>query len=180
MYVYMLPLQIDQHTLLPTPTHDGGVEHTAATFDNPHTWLAQARSGAIILFPPQFYLLHHVSAFVPPADASVKTPDEYGAQRAALQAFLARTPTAAQASPADKLGTASIPWSHKVMSPAGLFARRRDGRMVLGLDKPGPELKGSGRGGDWESVVLVRFGKDGPREVEIRGRREVVEEEGKL
>ena len=70
-----------------------------------------------------------------------------------------------------------IPWSDKVISPAALFVRRGDGRIVLGLDKPGPELKGTTRGGDWERVVLVNFRKEGPRDVEVRGREEVVKEE---
>lgn len=55
--------------------------------------------------------------------------------------------------------------------------RKSDGRSVLGLDKPGPELVGSGRGGDGERVVLVRFSKEGPRDVEVRWRKEVLEEE---
>lgn len=55
--------------------------------------------------------------------------------------------------------------------------RKSDGRSVLGLDKPGPELKGSGRGGDESRVVLVKFRKEGPRDVEVRGRAEVLREE---
>lgn len=53
----------------------------------------------------------------------------------------------------------------------------KDGRSVLGLDHPGPELERSGRGGDGERVVLVRFRKEGPRDVEVRFRKEVLEEE---
>ena len=181
MYLYMLPLQTDQHTLLPTPTHDGGVEHTAATFDNPHTWLAQAQQGAIILFPPQFYLLHHISSFVPAPSPEKGTPKSYQAQRTALHAFLHQTPTTTgDAPPGDK--TARIPWSDKVISPTSLFMRKGDGKLVLGLDKPGPELRGSERGGDAERVVLVKFAKGGPSEVEVRNRGEVLAEEraGKL
>lgn len=63
------------------------------------------------------------------------------------------------------------------MSPHNLFIRESDGRIVLGLDKPGPELKGSGRGGDGERVALVRFTKAGPMEVEVRNRQEVLDEE---
>lgn len=63
------------------------------------------------------------------------------------------------------------------MSPRTLFVRGEDGRVVLGLEKPGPELEGSTRGGDWERVVLVRFTKKGPVEVEVRGREEIFEEE---
>lgn len=63
------------------------------------------------------------------------------------------------------------------MSPHHLFIRKQDKRIVLGLDKPGPELKGSERGGDWERVVLVNFGKGGPTNVEVRRRDDVLEEE---
>ena len=55
--------------------------------------------------------------------------------------------------------------------------RKSDGRSVLGLDKSGRELEGSKRSGDPERVVLVKFGKEGPRDVEVRRRREVLDEE---
>lgn len=73
-----------------------------------------------------------------------------------------------------------VAWGEKVMSPIGL-SMTADGRSVLGLDKPGVELEGSERRGDERRVVLVRFVKEGPREVEVRERREVLEEirEGK-
>ncbi|AEO59562.1 hypothetical protein MYCTH_2067496, partial [Thermothelomyces thermophilus ATCC 42464] len=197
MYLYMLPLDLPppppssgaggettatshdlllrQHrpALIPTPTHDGGVEHTAAAFDDAGAWLARARAGDIILFPPQSYLLHLVSQFCSPG-SNDNNQNDYGAQRAALLAFLRRTPTSAVA---DRAGTRMIPWSEKAISPAVLFVRRRDGRAVLGLDKPGPELRGSRRGGDWERVVLVDFRKEGPRNVEVRDREEVLKEE---
>lgn len=65
------------------------------------------------------------------------------------------------------------------MSPHSLFVREADGRVVLGLDRPGAELDGSGRGGHWEQVVLVNFGKHGPRDVEVRRREDVLTEERK-
>ena len=70
-----------------------------------------------------------------------------------------------------------IKWADKVMSPTGLMMLKSDGRSVLSLEKPGPELKGSGRGGDAERVVLVRFSKEGPRDVDVRYRKEVLAEE---
>jgi hypothetical protein len=70
-----------------------------------------------------------------------------------------------------------IPWAEKVMSPIGILMRKSDGRSVLGLEKPGPELKESGRGGDEKRVVLVKFSKDGPRDVEVRERDEILAEE---
>ena len=236
MYLYMLPLstgsegegsptaattfavpvpdQQPRATLIPTPAHDGGLEHTAAAFDDASAWLARARAGAIILFPPQFYLLHLVSEFLRPLpSSSTSTPTAapgpaaenrhhhhhhlpllLQSQRDALLAFLNATPTAPPSpspspSPSrtdDPLGTRQIPWSRKVISPAVLAAPRRrrggdggdgrgeDGRAVLALDRPGPELRGSGRGGDWERVVLVAFRDGTPRDVEVRWRRDVV------
>ncbi|KAK4239305.1 hypothetical protein C8A03DRAFT_43068 [Achaetomium macrosporum] len=187
MYLYMVPLSSESlqaanslpekhETIIPAPSHDGGLEHTAATFDDARTWLERARRGEIILFPPQFYLLHLVSQFLQPLSTTSpeSTTQEYQAQRTALLSFLSRIPTSQHT---DKQGTCYIPWPEKVISPTALFVRQRDGRMVLGLDKPGPELRGSQRGGDWDRVVLVRFEKDGPRDVEVRWREEVVKEE---
>ncbi|KAK0624905.1 hypothetical protein B0T17DRAFT_507941 [Bombardia bombarda] len=194
MYVYMLPLspaasskpagslkQETTTTIIPTPTHDGGLEHTAATFDEPSAWLAKARAGEIILFPPQVFLLHLVSGLMqgaPPSD-SAALHAHYQAQRDALVKFLKKTPTTESGggTGAKKLHpTALIPWADKAVSPMVLFKRRSDSRLVLGLDKPGPELKGTTRGGDWDRVVLVRF-LEGPREVEVRWRDEVMREE---
>lgn len=70
-----------------------------------------------------------------------------------------------------------VPWADKVMSPIGLLMRKSDGRSVLGLEKPGPELRDSGRTGDEKRVVLVKFSKEGPRNVEVRERKDVLEEE---
>lgn len=72
-----------------------------------------------------------------------------------------------------------IKWADKVMSPIGLMMRKSDGRSVLGLEKPGPELRDSDRGGDEKRVVLVKFCKEGPRDVEVMERREVLEVERK-
>lgn len=199
MYLYMLPLtssspiadpsdpsQAQQTLMIPTPTHDGGLEHTAATFDNVHTWLAQARAGSITLFPPQFYLLHLLSSFLPAPDhphhqhqTKEWTTADYAAQRAAIVQFIKTTPTAAP-SAADRFGTHLIPWADKVISPEPLPLPQggADKRTVLRLDRPGPELKGSGRGGDWSRVVRVTFEKGTVRDVEVEGREAVVGGEG--
>lgn len=70
-------------------------------------------------------------------------------------------------------------WKDKCMSPIGLMMRKSDGRSVLGLEKPGPEAEGSGRRGDGKRVVLVRFGKEGPRDVEVMERVDALGEERK-
>lgn len=185
MYVYMLPIS---RTKVPSemfiPTADGGVEHTAAQFAPATTWLERARQGSIIVFPPQYFLLHMLSRFLTGGTASLEEgPLHFTAQRKKLRAFLRRVPTAdtekGRAHP-----TAAIAWADKVMCPYHFKITTPDGRVVLGLDKPGPELEGEeDRGGDWERVMLVKFGTGGAREVEVRLREDVLkaaaeEEEG--
>ncbi|KAK3498078.1 uncharacterized protein B0T23DRAFT_311661 [Neurospora hispaniola] len=163
MYLYMLPLntttaESQTTTVVQTPTHDGGVEHTAALFDSPSTWLAKASAGEIILYPPQFYLLTLISRFLP------KQSSDYDEQRERLVSFLRRVPTSSVKHP-----TSDIPWAEKVMSPEVVsFAKQGsygNGRVILGLAKPGRELMDSGRGGDVERVVLVDFRKEEVEEV---------------
>ncbi|KAF7559243.1 hypothetical protein G7046_g4924 [Stylonectria norvegica] len=172
MYLYFLPISrgnIPSEMLIPTP--DGGVEHTAALFAPAQTFLQRAAADTIILFPPQAYLLFLIAQIFTGASASLEEgPLHFTAQRKRLLAFLRRTPSREQ-------GAAGVAWADKVMSPYNMFVKSGDGRVVLGLDKPGPELKGSERGGDWDRVVLVNFGKGGPRDVEVRSRGEVLEEE---
>ncbi|KAI8270734.1 Structure-specific endonuclease subunit SLX4 [Colletotrichum sp. SAR11_239] len=180
MYLYMLPHSAStgadaaEHEII-VPTPDGGVEHTAAKFDDASVWLSRADRGEIILFPPQYYLLFLVAQFCKGSSSGAGV-EHFATQREQLKEFLKRIPTA-ESEAARKQPTSEIPWADKVMSPHNLFIREEDNRVVLGIDKPGPELKGSGRGGDWERVVLVKFTREGPRKVEVRGREEVLKEE---
>ncbi|KAG8163644.1 hypothetical protein KVR01_006941 [Diaporthe batatas] len=194
MYLYFMPLAESPRAgggagpvgtdVVQTPTPDGGVEHTAATFADASAWLQKQAQGEIVLFPPQCYLLTLVAqvfASVAPQGAGHDLEATYAAQRRALVEFVRRTPTATGpvAAGGDKAlhPTALIPWADKVMSPHVLFIRDTDGRLVLGVDKPGPELRGTGAGGDHERVVLVKFSKGGPQDVEVRGREEVLREQ---
>lgn len=174
MYLYMLPLASNLPSEMLVPTPDGGVEHTAAVFAPAQHFLSLAASKDIILFPPQAFLLVLLTRFI--AAASEASLEEYTSQRERLLSFLQQVPTAETAKGREH-PTSRISWADKVMSPHNLFIRASDGRIVLGIDKPGPELKGTTRGGDWERVVLVRFTKAGPTEVEIRLRQDVLEEE---
>lgn len=191
MYIYFLPLshspnssltssesseKADAETVIPPPTHDGGREHTAARFLPPSTWLRLAQSGRIILFPPQFFLLYLLAPFLSPHNpASAKTPipshDELQAQRHQLMEFVR---------------TNDPPWGQKCISPTVLALpggkRREDGRVVLGLDRPGPELDGQ-RQGEKDHVVLVEFKKEGPRRLDVGLRKDILaqgREGGKL
>jgi 8-oxo-dGTP pyrophosphatase MutT (NUDIX family) len=179
MYLYILPSDVSKDALSaaePTwtgppehttpafaPSSDGGLENIAATFAPAHTWLRLAQSGAIILFPPQFLLLHLISQFLDNKDI----PPQQRVQQ--LKQFVHH-----------KEDDGSPPWSEKCISPYALALPRprEDGKVVLALDKPGPELEGKGEAvrGDAERVVLVRMSKEGPRDLEIRNRTEVVEE----
>lgn len=175
MYIYFLPLEADtaapgtalaqsaQESTIPIPTHDGGIEHTAARFAPAHTWLDAARKGQIVLFPPQFFLLYLVSEFFTVSDPSTpRTKEILQQQRDKLKEFIY---------------SSDPPWPEKVMSPIQQ-KMHHDGRSVLALDKPGKELEGTGRGGDKERVVLVEFTKGGPRRVEVAWRKDVLGETG--
>lgn len=139
------------------------------------------------------------AAAVKGGNAAVEQRSRYEAQRKALLEFIRGTssppspppspPTPAakeeqsqqnpmKTSKTSQHPTAKIPWTHKIICPTVLFVRARDKKVVLGLEKPGPELKGiSNIGGDFGSVVLVHFGKGGPRDVEVRDREDVLREE---
>lgn len=73
--------------------------------------------------------------------------------------------------------TGDPPWGEKCISPTGIMFKEGDGRAVLALDKPGPELEGSERRGDAERVVLVKFRKEGPRELDVAWRKDILREE---
>lgn len=183
MYLYMLPFSTaldpaiaaaESEAQIPTPD---GSETMTARFDDPGKWLARHRRDKTILFPPQAFLLEMVGQFITSHSSSSSPAAKeahYGAQRDKIRAFLDKVPTAATPNGA-KHPTAQIPWADKCISPVTL-GLREDGRAILSLEKPGPELEGSGRGGVWETVVLVKFGPGGPAQVELRDREEVLRE----
>ena len=69
------------------------------------------------------------------------------------------------------------PWTEKCISPNAMLWKKSDGRAALSLDKPGLELEGSGRKGDDERVVLVQFGKEGPKRLEVAWKKDILEQE---
>lgn len=185
MYIYFLPTlnstsftetsasDEDAEVKIPTPTTDGGLEHTTARFLPASAWLRLAQEGRIIMFPPQFFLLHQIAQHFdnlsePTAYGSISrdlTPrDELEARRKRLLEFVTTTGTPR--------------WTEKVISPIVLpprdGKRRPDNRSVLALDKPGPELKDSGRSGEKDTCVLVNFRKEGPRQLSIISRAEAL------
>ena len=168
MYIYMLPLpksnagclQPAQESPVSIPTHDGGLEHTAAHFDSVANWLNHARSGDIVLYPPQFFLLSLLELALGDGYTSYDA-SQAGKQRECLLRFV-------------ESGTP--PWTEKVISPAQI-AKLKDGRTVMGLDKPGAELNKSGRRGEMDRVILVDFQKGVPRRLEVAQRKAVLKEQ---
>ena len=172
MYIYFLPLtqtsaaNIQSKAIIPVPTSDGGIEHTTALFASCKEWLDQATRDEIILFPPQYYLMSLLAPLLPASSGSTFSTEELRKQREEVAEFLEGD--------GDGKG---VKWADKVMSPLGLLMRKSDGRSVLALDKPGLELVNSDRRGDEKRVVLVKFGKEGPRNVEVRLRKDILDEE---
>ncbi|KAL4787402.1 hypothetical protein BJX76DRAFT_319053 [Aspergillus varians] len=169
MYLYFLPLSLgsDKSLLdeipaegereeIQIPTSDGGVEIAEAQFLPASEWLRRAAQGEIILFPPQFILLHLVAQFLD-TEPRTTSPDELQRRRAQL---------------IDLAHSGSPPWTDKCISPkVGKLAE--DGRAVLKLDHPGPELQGTDRRGESERVVLVRFQDGNPRELSLGWKKDL-------
>ncbi|GMK58100.1 hypothetical protein CspeluHIS016_0501320 [Cutaneotrichosporon spelunceum] len=143
MYIYLLPPGVA------TATHDSD-EHTAAEFADVPTWIRRSLANDIILFSPQAYLIHMLAQFF-------TGEQDYQAQRERLRCFLETVPTGPSDHP-----TAQIPWADKVMSPSPMpGVQFADGRVVIRNEDPGPELRNTGRGGDWDRVIVSTLGPGG-------------------
>ncbi|KAL2426950.1 hypothetical protein ABEF95_002775 [Exophiala dermatitidis] len=147
------------------------IETMAPEWRRAKDWLSRARSGEIILFPPQFLLLWLISGILDTnntgsgeSQRQEESHDEILAKRHRLRHLIEN-----EGSP--------VPWKDKFISPIGLQFGREDGRSVLALDKPGPELKASNLKGDSDYVVLVKFSKEGPRQVEVALKKDVLQKE---
>ncbi len=116
-----------------------------------------------MLFPLQYFLLHLISPFLSPEKVSENTDNgELERQRGALREFL---------------NTGDPRWGEKCIGPVSLIGKSEDGRTVLSLEKPGFELDGTARRGDSERVVLVKFSKEGPRNVAVAWKEDVLKRE---
>ncbi|KAL4954744.1 hypothetical protein BDW69DRAFT_162557 [Aspergillus filifer] len=169
MYLYFLPLPLESDKPLlneiPTegereeiqiPTSDGGVEIAEAQFLSASEWLEKASKGEIILFPPQFVLLQLAAQFLD-KEPRTDSPEELQRRRTQLTEFA---------------HSGSPPWTEKCISPKiGKYAE--DGRVVMLLDHPGPELKDTNRKGESERVVLLRFEKGSARELSLAWRKDL-------
>ncbi|EME46913.1 hypothetical protein DOTSEDRAFT_125442 [Dothistroma septosporum NZE10] len=189
MYLYFLPTlggtklsegEEGEEVEIPSPTTDGGKEHTTARFLPASAWCRLAQEGRIILFPPQFFLLHQVAQFLD----SLKAPTEYGSiEREALPREELET---RRKRLLEFVKSGSPPWTDMCISPTVLPARdgkkREDGRSVLGLSRPGPELEKQRPGptGPTDQCVLVGFRKEGPRQVAVISREDALAGGAKL
>lgn len=204
MYLYFLPLGSASPTksaspsgtppssglgeedeiVIPNPTHDGGIEHTAARFLPPNKWVDLARQNRIILFPPQFFLTLLLSPYLCPTVTSPSSPipstTELAVEREKLMDFLKK--------PRSYEGKSEVSFAEACISPIVLGKgdygeKSQDGiggvdrfTAVLTLDNPGKEVEsqGQGRRGLREWVVTTRFKGEGPRDVDVRRREEVL------
>jgi hypothetical protein len=137
-------------------------------------WLDLARANDIILFPPQFLLLYLASQILDVNARPSGSKELYGDKVTPLEIVQRRRELYNFVMKPGEGGKAG--WSEKFISPIGKGVGT-DGRQVLQLGKPGPELEGSGLKGDEEYVVAVKFNKEGPRQLEVRKRVEAEAEE---
>lgn len=167
MYLYFLPIAvptnykesnpIDGEAVIPPPTHDGGLEHTAAQFLAPDQWIKRAQEGSIILYPPQFFLLSMIAQFLKPTwDAY--TTIELERQRRALDKFVAGGDPA---------------WKDVCISPVMIGAALKDGRNLLNLEYPGDEVKGQGRRGNKDYMVTMGHKEGSPSKVEVHSKKDI-------
>ncbi|GKZ17526.1 hypothetical protein AbraIFM66951_004378 [Aspergillus brasiliensis] len=173
MYLYFLPLPIEiekplldeipqegEKEEIQVPTSDGGVEISEARFLPASEWVSMAQKGEAILFPPQFTLLHLMAGFLNQGTPGMESVEELKRQREELMQFI---------------HSGQPPWTEKCICPKAQQISP-DGRTVLKLDHPGPELEGTDRKGDTERVVQLKFIKGVPREVVVRWKKDVFEE----
>jgi 8-oxo-dGTP pyrophosphatase MutT (NUDIX family) len=205
MYIYFLPLgsvsptrhaspagtppasgiEEEDEIVIPNPTHDGGIEHTAARFLPPNKWIDLARQNRIILFPPQFFLTLMLAPYLSPTVTSPSSPtpsvSELQIEREKLLDFLAK--------PRVYEGQEEVSFAEACISPIVLGKgeygqKNQDGvgkgidkhTAVLTLDRPGKEVstQNPSRRGLREFVVTTKFKGEGPRDVDVRRREEVL------
>ena len=180
MYIYFLPLESGAVDLgnrqLHVPTHDGGIEHTAAKFLHAQQWIDQSLRKEILLFPPQFVLLSLVAPFLAAIDTTrAQTEDAFfrssllQRQRHDLRRWVETD--------------GDPPWGEKCISPH-VLRKVKNTYMIMGLEMPGPELDGTSREGDKTRAVRVKLdkdiekGKQRPIPVELCWKEDVLKEIG--
>ena len=144
-------------TIIPPPTHDGGLEHTAARFLYAREWLDLARAREVILYPPQYTLLYLISQFLDPTVPNALSPEILEQQRKELKEFI-------------KGG--DPPWGEACICPVPV-GKVADGRGIMSLHPPPPELQGTDRRGPKDYVILVRLTKAGLMDLDMVLRKDL-------
>lgn len=163
---------------IPSPTTDGGKEHTTARFLPASAWLRLAQEGRIIMFPPQFFLLHQVAQFLD----GLKSPTDYASisreevPREELELRRKRLLEFAKSGDPSYVDACISPTT----MPPPYGKKREDGRQVLALNRAGPELQGTARKGPNDQCVLVDFKREGPRRLAVISRAEALGSDAKL
>ena len=184
MYLYFLPLtgprpstpsselndglaREEVEVTIPVPTTDGGIEHNAALFLPADEWLRLAGRREIILFPPQYILLHILAQFLssgPQEDEGTNGLDELQSRREQVLEFVK---------------TGNPPWGEKYIypSPKKMVDERvkkmAGGKILYELSAPVPDLPAFGGRGDEERLFFLKWEKGVPRDIEVRWRSEV-------
>jgi hypothetical protein len=157
------PLSTATEVVIPPPTHDGGLEHTAARFLSPREWLDLAKAGEVILYPPQYTLLYLISQFLDGTVPNTLLPETLEQQRKKLKEFIRR---------------GDPPWGEACICPVS-GGRVADGRQIMSLHSPPPELKGTDRRGPKDYFVLVRLTRTGLRCLDVVSKENLtVEQKG--
>ena len=146
---------MEEESQVQEPTSDGGIEILEARFLPATEWLQLARMGEIIMFAPQVLLLTFVAQFLDRPESQLQAS---ATRRSELLKFI---------------HAGNPPWTCRYICPRPI-GQTADGRGIVALDHAGPELEGSDKKGEPDRIVLYRATKEGPREVEIRWRRDVV------
>ena len=147
---------------IPLPTSDGGIEHTSARFLPAADWLKLADQREIVLFPPQYLLLHLLMQFLSPLAAEEGAVDE-DALLGELQKQRDRV--------MEFVYSGDPPWTVKCICPKAKNIGQ--GQVVLEMDEPGPELAGTKRRGEEEMVLTLKFEQGVPRDIRVRLRHDV-------
>lgn len=174
----------EDEIVIPNPTHDGGIEHTAARFLPPNKWIDLARQNRIILFPPQFFLTLMLAPYLSPSVRGPSDPipsqSELAAERERCMKFIT--------SPRYYHGEEEVSFAEACISPLvlgkGAYGKGEGSQVgkvvdkytaVLDLNNPGEEVKkqGLGRRGLRQWVVTTKFKGEGPRDVDVKPRDEV-------
>ena len=165
MYVYFVHLKETNNPSIHATSDE--VETMHPEYKVASEWIKLAQKGDVILFPPQFLLLHLVAQFLDVEGTRSAyghvTAAEIVERRRKLYEFITQD-------------RSPVPWTEKYISPIG-GPLNKDKRQTLMLNSPGPELKNSGLVGDDSRVVVASFQKEGPRQLEVRWKSEVLAED---